>query len=180
MLIIDLIYFISVKAYIRGNKVPDGAFFISSLWISLLQLLWLTIFLFCIERCFSQKIISLYDNLKMYGFFLLILIAINNAYLALYNRKEKILIHFHLTVKQEKIYWALLIIVFFLSLIIAGRMSFLQKEMFSWSSDSKKEFQDILGLEWLIPTQGPINPMIRITHLSDIKIKRHLTGRYMA
>jgi len=127
MLIIDFIYYISVKAYQRGNKDGNGSFFISSLWISLLQLFWLLTFLFCIEHYSGQKLFASINNYKIFGFSLLLLIATNNTYLFFSNRREKILNRFHLSLEKEKIYWILLIVVFFISFFIAGRMAFLSK-----------------------------------------------------
>jgi hypothetical protein len=130
MKFLDFIYFIYYKAYLKGNKESMGAFFISSLWISLLQFLWVIIFLVCSELCFEEKLIMFFDKLLGFAICLFLIVVLNNIYLSFGDRKRKILNQFHFSEQKERLYWILLTLVFFISLILAGRMGFLRKEMF--------------------------------------------------
>ncbi len=130
MRFIDFIYFISYKAYVRGNKDRLGAFFVPSLWVSLLQFIWVFISLLMLEYFNREKYFMFLDKFHGFAIFLLLFIVLNNTYLGLGNRKSKILNRFHLSEAKEKFYWVLLIIIFFISFILAGRMGFLRKEMF--------------------------------------------------
>lgn len=115
MKLIDLIYYISYKAYIRYND-SFGAFTLLALWMSILQ----TIILYnvaLIGDTVSQ--ISIIDHINDTVHIIIIscLFLINYAYVYFRKRKERILeYHENLGVAKERKYWFILVLFFFLML----------------------------------------------------------------
>ena len=132
MKFIDFIYYLSYKAYVRGNKEPLGAFFISTLWVSSLQFLWILTIMISIELYLKEMIFSFIDKPYNFAIFLVFMVIVNNIYLNFGNRKKRILTRFNISEKKRKLFWIMLIVFFFVSFILVGSMSFLKKEMFGW------------------------------------------------
>jgi hypothetical protein len=131
MRIFDLIYYLSNKAYIKGNKEKSGAFFISSLWFSLLQLMWIIIIIYLVEIYLLETQFEWIDNIYNFAFVLVLIVVSNNVYLNIGKRKEKIMNNFKIPEKRETYYWIIIIVFFFVRFVIAGRMAFLKKELFN-------------------------------------------------
>lgn len=131
MKIIDFIYFISYKVYLKGNKEEHGSFLINSLWISSHQTMLFYILLSLVEISVEIK---LFPNKPESSYLLIfgpIFIVINNIYLYTGNRKKRIINGFNISTKKAIIYWIIYSISFFVFFFLSGYMSYLKKEIFS-------------------------------------------------
>lgn len=117
MKFIDFVYFVSIQAFVRGNKTKIGSFIVVAFWFSLLQLFWFNIFGLIVEMFFSLDFGIASREISDLTV-LAIIFVVNNVYLKLGNRKKKILSRFQFEEKKQKKYWILVIILFFLSIII--------------------------------------------------------------
>lgn len=130
MKFIDFIYFISNKAYERGNKEKHGAFFINSLWFSSYQTILFYILFSILEiligiQLFPNQTESVY--LLLFGH---IFIIINNIYLSIGDRKQKILNRFDISTKRAIVYWIVYSVSFFVFFFLGGYISFLKNDFF--------------------------------------------------
>ncbi len=132
MKFIDFIYFLSYRAYIRGNKERFGAFLISSLWIAALQFIWILIILTSIELYLKEKLFNIFTNPYSFVVLLIGVIILNNIYLHIGSRKNKIVNSFETSAKKEKLYWVILIIFFFVSFWLLGYVRHMSKDLFGW------------------------------------------------
>ncbi len=119
MILLDLIYYLSYRAYEKGNSTANGAFLMSSLWISLFQFVLLFIILTPIEIYTGLNFFPKLENFYFFALYIIILIGLNNIYLKFSNRKSLILTRFSFSKKKEIIYFVFLVIIFFVSLWIA-------------------------------------------------------------
>ncbi|KAF0201436.1 MAG: hypothetical protein FD170_2753 [Bacteroidetes bacterium] len=132
MKIIDFLYFVSYHAYVRGNKESMGAFMINSLWISALQFFLLFSFLVFVEVKMNNSFLDFLYNINFFILTLGFIILINNIYLLLFKRRMIILNRFQMSEKILKIYWFLIIGIFFICFILFSYSSYLRKETFGW------------------------------------------------
>lgn len=132
MKLIDFIYFLSYNAYIRGNKEKMGAFFISSLWVAALQFIWILIILTSVELYLRKQLFNVFDNAYNFTAILISLIILNNIYLYIGSRRNKILSRFKISKKKEKLYWLILIVFFFISFFVLGSVRHISKDLFGW------------------------------------------------
>lgn len=132
MKIIDFLYFVFYHAYVRGNKENMGAFMINSLWISALQFFIIISLLVFIEVKMDKRFLDFLYNANNFILALGLVILQNNLYLLLFQRKKKILNRFEMSEKSLKIYWLLLIGIFFGCFILFSYSAYLRKETFGW------------------------------------------------
>jgi len=125
---IDFVYYIAYKAYLRGNKSEAGSFFINSLWISLFQYMLLFIVMTTIELSISTKIFLLFENIVNFAAIILLIVIINNVYLTVGNRKEKILNRVQYPLDVQKKYWIFFTVIFFIVFITGGIMAIFRKK----------------------------------------------------
>ena len=128
MKLIDFVYHIAYNAYLRGNKSEAGSFFINSLWISLFQFMLLFIVMTIVELSISTKIFTLFENIINFAAFILLILIINNVYLNVGNRKEKILNRVKYPTDVQKKYWILFTVTFFIAFITAGILAIFRKK----------------------------------------------------
>lgn len=119
MQLFDFCYYLSFKAYERGNSTKNGAFLLSSLWISLLHFMWLFIILSPIEIYTGINLFPGLENFYLFALYIIILIGLNNIYLNYKNRKKIILTRFKFSKKEEIFYFIFLIFIFFISIYIS-------------------------------------------------------------
>lgn len=131
MNIIDFVYYVAYHAYLRGNKDSSGSFFINSLWFSTFQFMLLFILITLMELLFERKLFSFVDNILVFFSFLLLIVLINNIYLHLGNRKEKVLSSYDLRVNEQKKYWIAFSILFFAVFFISGILANLRMSQFN-------------------------------------------------
>lgn len=128
---LDLAYYLSYKAYLRYDKRKIGAFFLMSCWITLLQTFFVYMIIFSIELLtkvgFSEQI-----GKKEHAFILISILILNNLYLSIGNRKQKILSRFnYYDEKREKLHWYLLIALYFAAFIAFSLIAALRKSYFA-------------------------------------------------
>lgn len=129
MKLLDFMYFITYKAYERGNKSSFGSFFTNSLWISLFCFSLLMILFIPIEIALKRELFWTQDLIS----FLIILLSIilfNNIYLNTGKRKEKIATRFNFSKKEEKLFWYLIIVLFFISYGIFAYLAQMRLKLF--------------------------------------------------
>ena len=119
MIVLDLIYYLSYRAYEKGNSKASGAFLISSFWISLFQFILLFIILTPIEVYSGLILFPKLENFYFFALYIIILVGLNNLYLNFKDRKKFILSRFNFSKNEEIIYFVLLVITFFASIWIA-------------------------------------------------------------
>lgn len=132
MKLIDFIYFIAYKAYIRGNKEENGAFFITSLWFSVYQAMWFYIIFSLIEIYREARVVQDIKESLIIAILGSFFIIINNIYIHFGDRKSKIINCFQISNEKEKIYWYLYSISIFVVFGLTAYMSYIKKEMFGW------------------------------------------------
>jgi hypothetical protein len=115
MKFIDLIYYISVQAFVRGNKTRFGSFIVVSFWFSLLQATWLNIIGLLLTLVFERDF-GIGPNMHFTPIAIVFFFA-NNIYLQIGNRKDRILNQFPLNEGTQKRYWYFVIALFFISII---------------------------------------------------------------
>ena len=129
MKLLDLIYYLSYKAYLRNDNRKSGLFFLLSCWVTLFQTLMVYILIFTHE-IFTKTEYSENIGKKEHAILLLSILGLNNIYLNFGNRMQKILSRFsYYDEKREKFHWYLLIAIYFgafitFSLLAAFRKSF--------------------------------------------------------
>ncbi len=112
MKIIDLVYFLSYRAYSRKNDSKFGVFSILAIWMAIFQMIviynfWLIIGL--ATNVYSTE--SIERNIHITLFFFLI--VVNHIYVYAGNRKATIMSRFdYLGEKKEKRYWYILVVFF--------------------------------------------------------------------
>jgi len=119
MILLDLIYYLSYRAYEKGNSTANGAFLISSFWISLFQFILLFIILTPIETHTGLNFFPKLENFYFFALYIIILVGLNNLYLNFKDRKNFILSRFEFSKKEEFVYFVILVITFFVSIWIA-------------------------------------------------------------
>ncbi|MFW6248698.1 MAG: hypothetical protein ACOC4J_02895 [Bacteroidota bacterium] len=119
MKFIDFIYFISVQAFVRGNKIFFGSFLVVAFWFSMLQLFWINIIGLIVEMSFSLDFGIASREISDLTLLATIFVA-NNVYLQVGNRKEKILNRFQFDEKEQKKYWIVIAILFISSFVVMG------------------------------------------------------------
>jgi len=85
----------------------------SSLWISLFQYILLYLVLGFIEFSFQYHFTFVGKGFKEFAITVIVIVVLNNIYLKVNNRKERILTRFAISEKQSMIYGVLLIGLFF-------------------------------------------------------------------
>jgi hypothetical protein len=116
MVILDFVYYISLKAFLRGNKDSFGGFLMSSLWISLFQYILLYLVLGLIEYTFQHQFTFVGKGFKEFAITIIVIVILNNIYLNTNNRNEKILSRFVISEKHSMIFGVLLVCLFFIIL----------------------------------------------------------------
>lgn len=119
MKFIDFIYFISVQAFVRGNKIRFGSFLVVAFWFSMLQLFWINIIGLIVEMSFSLDFGIASREISDLTLLASIFVA-NTVYLQVGNRKEKILNRFQFDEKEQKKYWRVIAILFISSFVVMG------------------------------------------------------------
>lgn len=127
---LNLLYFVSYHGYVRGNKERMGAFLINSLWISVFQFFLVFSALAFIEVYTKHRFLDFMYNAVNFFIVLGAFALVNNIYLMIYNRQDKILKQFEFSEKKIKIYWYVVISLFFLSYSIFSFAANLRKDVF--------------------------------------------------
>ena len=129
---LDLLYFVSYHGYVRGNKERMGAFMINSLWISVFQFFLVFSSLIFIEVYTKHRFLDFMYNFVNFIMVLGAFVLTNNTYLMICDRQAKILQRFEFSEKKIKIYWYILISLFFISYFVFAFASHLRKDTFGW------------------------------------------------
>jgi len=124
MKLIDLIYFISYKAYIRKNKNNKfGVFTLLALWMAILQVIIFYNVSLLIGLSSDINIME-HTTQKSHIALLGLFFIMNNFYIYFGNRKDIILQRFeHLGALKERKYWYILVVFFIVIWILFGALT---------------------------------------------------------
>lgn len=129
MNIIDLVYFLSYKAYSRNDDSKFGVFFLLAFWMSFLQIVIIFNMILIFGLSTGIYIIEHVDK-SIYTVIYFLLCAINNLYVYTGNRKARILSKFdYLGEKKEKRYWWILVAFFITIWVLLIMFSIMNKNL---------------------------------------------------
>jgi hypothetical protein len=112
MKVLDLIYFLSYKAYIRNDESKLGVFSLLAIWVSILQMI-VIYNVVLIINLLADIYSVVYIERDVHIVFFILLIVMNHLYVYTGNRKTKILNRFeYLGREREKRYWYGLVVFF--------------------------------------------------------------------
>ena len=118
MRLIDFIYHIFYKMYVKDDVTKLGAFTVSSLWFSMLQFLWIMIFISLFKIIFDLKFF-VFETMTQFFFLIFLVFLLNQIYLNTGNRKEKIINGFNYDPNKYIYYSVILFVVIFISMSIS-------------------------------------------------------------
>lgn len=106
------------KMYVKDDVTKIGAFTVSSLWFSILQFLWIMIFISLFKIIFDLKFF-VFETMTQFFFLIFFVFLLNQIYLNTGNRKEKIITGFNYDPNKYIYYSVILFVIIFISMSVS-------------------------------------------------------------